>query len=53
MRQKSLVNKEFKKAAQEKIDKDESDRDARFEQIRLRILSEDNERENINKKVNI
>ena len=51
MRQKTLVNKDFQKAAQEKIDKDEKDRDGRFEAIRQRILREDNEREDLNRQV--
>jgi hypothetical protein len=49
MKQKTLLNPEFKKIAQEKIDKDEADRETRFEQIRQRILREDNEREELNK----
>ena len=46
-----MVNPEFKKAAQEKIDKDEADRNARFQKIRERILREDNEREEQSKQV--
>ena len=51
MKQKNMVNSEFRKAAQEKIDQDEAERDSNLEKIRLRILREDTEREELNKQL--